>query len=267
MVLVSEDDLAVNKIASRGAEVRTVVRDRGDELLLINYEEQTYSMFDDYLIDSLFEQKGEVSPEQEDSLRSLMQLNRLDLKFTGNTKEIFGLEAKEVDIRVDVEAKAPLYDERIMPLRIVIRGSEWITSEYDDADVYFNSNRFLMDLPSSVTRDIFGDFSRLLRRLNASDSLINHVSEIVSQLKLEGNIHVTIELGATGDVDLKGEPVPGMTWTMKFETTCLNISFEKIPEEEFEIPRGYRKVHNAFNEIGAFIIPGLEKWFALDKDV
>ncbi len=266
-VLVNEDDFAVGKIASRGAETRTVVRDQGDELLLINYKEQTYSVFDDYLIDSLLEQRGKVSPEQDDSLRSLMQLNRLDLEYTGNTKDIFGLEAREVDIRVDVEAKAPLFDELVMPLRIVIRGSEWITSEFDAADMYLNSNRFLMSLPSSVTRDIFGDFSRLLRRLDASDSLVDHVSKIVSQLKLEGSIHVTIELGATGDVDLKGEPVPGMTWTMKFETTCLNISFESIPEEEFGIPRGYRKVHNAFNEIGAFLVPGLEKWFALDKDV
>ena len=266
-VLVREDDYAVNDMQFQGHEVRTVVEGHGEELLLINYEDLTYSLFDDYLIDSLISGRKGLDASESDSIRKHIKLNRLELDFTGRTRDFYGIEARELQISVDLTAKAPLLDESIMPLRIVIRGNEWISTDFPVADTYSHSRRFLSGMPSSMTRNLFGDYSEILRSMDASDSVIDHVFDIFTYLVLEGSLYLTIEMGASGQSDLKGEPVPAMSWTMKFETSCLNISFDKVLDEEFEIPRGFRKVHNAFSKIGTFVIPGLEKWFALDKDV
>jgi hypothetical protein len=45
---------------------------------------------------------------------------------------------------------------------------------------------------------------------------------------------------------------------MKFETSCLDISFDKVLDDEFEIPIGFRKACNAFNRIGPSFISGFE---------
>lgn len=252
---ITKDKFAVMTSMEGGpANVKTksIVSDKGASMVMIDYVNQTYTVFDQSQKDKMQETMAEVE-KMLDSLKESVTIEKIDIKMTGNTKKIMGINAEEMMFDAKAKIMATMMGPNPTPINLSFSGTMWGTKDFAEHKEFSEFTQGMVDSYLGMNQGGMNSFVPILTKLGIEKATIDEMMKFSTYVPLEGNMTMGIEMVMPEGA---GANMPGMTMNMNMVTTAEVVSKDAIAKTEFEIPEGFKKSENMEGMGGSLPIPG-----------
>ncbi len=233
-----------------GMKNKVIVRNEGKEMVVINYNDKTYSVVD---MAEAEKKMGKEIKEAMDSLKEMMTLNEFDFGMTGNTKEIQGMKASEVKMIMDMAMAINMQGPEPIPAKMKMSGSQWMTQDFKDADTYKKFAEAMAESMMGGGQTGIAAMKPFLEALGVSEAKMAEAMKLAGYVLLEGQIDISMNMEMPG----MAKDMPGMSMNMKMVTTLEETSNAEIPAAEFDVPEGFTETEEVSLPSGGMGFPGM----------
>jgi len=242
---------------SGGMHVKYIIRDGGNEMLVINYSDSTYSIFDKKLLDSLTTAVMTEMDKALDSLKTAMTIDKMEMSMTGNKKKVMELEAEELMVDMKMKMNMSMMGPQPMPMTITVTGSQWGTRQFAEHEFYDKAMEEFSSIFMSGGQSGFGGIMKFFEKLGMEKGAVEEMTKFSGLVVLEGDMNISMEMVLPDMEEEEMADMPGMTFNMNMSTAPVEVTKDNIPKSEFEIPKGFEQVEGAANFMGGeFGFPG-----------
>lgn len=246
--------------AAGGVHTKNIIRADGKEMLVINYADSTYSLYDKKVLDSM---SASIMGEMDKALDSLMEMltiEKMSMVMTGEKKKINELEAEELAIDIKFQMMMAMMGPEPTPMNISVSGSQWGTRQFAEFAFYKKMSEELAGVFGGGASGGFGDMMKFFEKMGMEKGTVDEVAKFVGYVVLAGDLNITVEMVMPDMDEEAAAMMPGMTFNMKMITEPVEVSSKAIAASEFEIPKGFEKVESAADfSGGGFGFPGMGK--------
>jgi hypothetical protein len=231
-------------------ETRSIVRKGGEEIVIVNYADSSYAIFDGAAMDSLagaIEKMGGML----DSLKEMLTINKVDVRMTGNKKDIQGLKAEELALDVDISMNLPIMGPEPVPMRMTMTGSQWGTKDFSEYPVFRKMAEVMQSMLLGGVG--FSSLKPILDKLGIDQKVMDEAMKFAGLVPVEGSMLISITPSAEGGTD--NPMMQGMSFNIQMNTVLLETSTKSIPESEFSVPKGFKENDSLTPSQGGFGFP------------
>ena len=233
-------------------KTKTLISDNGKNMVMINYTDKSYSVFDQSQKDKVQEAMAEVD-KMLDSLKESITIEKIDIKMTGNTKKIMGVDAAEMAFDVKAKVVAAMMGPQATPINVSFTGSMWGTKDFAEYPNYSSAVGAMAENYLGMAQGGMNSFGPILEKLGIDQAAVDELLKFSALVPVEGNMTMGIEMVMP---EGSGASMPGMTMNMNMVTTAEAVSKDAIAKTEFEIPEGFEQKDMLEGLEGGFSIPG-----------
>jgi len=212
----------------KGGNTKMILRKNGKELVMINYNQGTYSILDEKLIDSMAAVIGNLGGLA-DSLKEQMTVQTMEAKITDSTRKIQDLKAEEMSLNMHVVMHVQMMGPEPTQIDVKMTGSMWGTKDFDEHGTYAKMIEDISALMMSGSGGGFSGLMPLMETFGIDQATMDEVMKFALYIPLEGAFNVKME-------------VPNMPMNVTMNTELIETSKEAIPDSEFEIPEDMEQV-------------------------
>jgi hypothetical protein len=244
--------------AAGGIHTRNIIRAGGTEMLVVNYADSTYSLYDKKVLDSM---SASIMGEMDkvlDSLKDMLTIEKMSMMMTGEKKKINDLEAEELAIDIKFQMMMTMMGPEPTPMNISVKGSQWGTKQFAEFEFYKKMSQELAGVFGGGASGGFGDMMKFFEKLGMEKGTVDEVTKFTGYVVLAGDLDISVEMVMPDMDEEAAATMPGMTFNMKMTTEPVEASSKSIAASEFEIPKGFEKVESAADfSGGGFGFPGI----------
>ncbi len=251
-----KDNLVAVYDSSQSYAYRQLVYDGNmDRVMVINHEDEEYSVYDRAQIDSMINASAEKDGSIEDS-----RIVSSDLYKADQDSMFQGLRAYKIEAMLDFCClqEAPQGQEIPVAFRCRARGFHWICDDFEENEIYRNAMQIIHSLPASVTGIYSPANSIVMSRFGFSGSIANQVEQYQNSLGVSGETRISLQMGANLESLCSKQDNLGITFNIDLAYKLLGVFDEDIDDSVYAVPEGYSKVENALGPRYDIEIPGME---------
>jgi len=231
-------------------KTKTIMRNGGNEMLVINYEDKTYSVIDKEKANEII---GGEMKDMMDSLKEMMTVNEFEFGMTGKTKEINGMKAEESSMLMDMVMSIQMQGPEPIPAHMKMTGTQWLTNDFKDADAFKKLSLAMTESFMGAGQSGMGSMKPFLEAMGISEAKMNEAMKMIGYIPVEGVMNIEMKMEMPG----MSADMPGMTMNMKLTTSLVESSDANIPDSEFEIPEGFKESEEFTMPSGGMGFPGM----------
>ncbi len=244
--------------AAGGVHTKNIIRDGGKEMLVVNYADSTYSLYDKKVLDSMSASIMGEMDKALDSLQEMLTIEKMSMKMTGEKKMINEIEAEEFAIDIKFQMMMAMMGPEPTPMNISVSGSQWGTKQFAEFEFYKKMSEELAGVFAGGASGGFGDMMKFFEKMGMEKGTVDEVAKFAGYVVLAGDLDISIEMVMPDMDEEAAAMMPGMTFNMKMTTAPVEVSSKSIAASEFEIPKGFEKVESAADfSGGGFGFPGM----------